>query len=306
MPTIELPDRSFSPILDWQEVATRKSMGKLTQHPGGRILLDEEIFPYVCAVNGHGDVIILRYYDSDEILQVISFKTTECKTVQLPDPREDEDFDQCIAGLAVDNNNNVYVVVWLKTRTENGYVTNFVLHVLDENYHVKHDSCTLDFMDASFNSVSIAINKNNNIIMINHEDPHVYICDNTGTLQHKFERDSSLLPSLSISGQDKIITSSGDGKAMVTFSEEGNLKSTIKLPEGHEIYEVAYHYVIRKIIVLTYVKKNISYFLLCYTEAGDLETSTFFCKTIEFEGIKITSHPSGPVAVVMEKSITFI
>jgi hypothetical protein len=30
---------------------------------------------------------------------------------------------------------------------------------LDENYHVKHDSCTLDFMDASFSFVSIAINK---------------------------------------------------------------------------------------------------------------------------------------------------
>jgi hypothetical protein len=28
MPTIELPDRSFSPMLDWQEVATRTSMGK--------------------------------------------------------------------------------------------------------------------------------------------------------------------------------------------------------------------------------------------------------------------------------------
>jgi hypothetical protein len=283
-------------------------MGKLTQHPGGRILLDEEIWSRVCAVNGHGDVITLRYIGSDEI-QVISYKTGECKMIKLPDTREGEVLGQDIEGLAVDNNNNVYVVVLLTTRTENGHVRNFVLHVLDENYHVKHDSCSLDFMDANLHGfifVSIAINKSNNIIMINDKDPHVYICDNTGKLQHKFEHVSSGLPSLGISEQDKIITSSRDGKAMVTFSEEGNLKSTVKLPEGHAIYGVAYHYVIRKIIVLTYVEKDNSYFLLCYTEAGDLETSTFFCKRIRWEFIQIRSHPSGPVAVVRERSITFI
>jgi hypothetical protein len=302
---IELPDRIFSPILHWQEVATRKSMGKeLTQHPNG-LILDQEIFPYASAVNGHGDVLTLRYRYVD-VIQVISSKTGERKVVQLPDPREGEVIMQYIAGLAVDNNNNVYVVVQLTTRTENGDVTNVVLRVLDENYHVKHDSCTLDFMDASFSFVRIAINKSSNIIMIKGNDPHVYIFDNTGMLQHKFDHDSSGLPSLGISEQDKIITSSADRKAMVTFSEEGNLKSTVQLPEDHEIHGVAYHYVIRKIIVLTYVEKNDSYFLLCYTEAGDLETSTFFCKRIVYERIKITSHPSGPVAVVREENITFI
>jgi hypothetical protein len=306
MPSIELPDRSFSPMLDWQEVATRKSMGKeLTQHPSKRIQIDEEIWPCVSAVNGHGDVITLRDYGSDKI-QVISYKTGECKMIKLPDPRKGEVIRHDIEGLAVDNNNNVYVVVWLTTRTGNGDVTNLVLHVLDENYHVKHDPCTLDFVDANFSLMIIAINKSNNIIMINDKDPHVYICDNTGKLQHKFEHVFCWRPSLSISEQDKIITSSDDGKAMVTFSEEGNLKSTVKLPQGHKIYGVAYHYIIRKIIVLTYVYKNNAYFLLCYTEAGDLETSTIFCKRIDYERIKITSHPSGPVAVVGEKSITFI
>jgi hypothetical protein len=309
MPTIELPDRSFSPIANWLEVASRKSMGKeLNQHPSRRILFDEEIYPYVCAVNGHGDVLTLRYRYVDEI-QVISSKTGGRKVVKLPDPREGEVISQYIQGLAVDNNNNIYVVALLKTRSENGDVTNFVLHVLDENYHAKHGSCSLDFIQANltiFCFVNIAINKSNNIIMIKDEDPHVYICDNTGTLQHKSKHDSSPLPSLGISEQDKIITSSANRKAMVTFSEKGNVKSTVKLPEDHEIYGVAYHYVIRKIIVLTYVEKDNSCFLLCYTEAGDLEISTFLCKRIDEKRIKITSHPSGPVAVVMKKSITFI
>ncbi|CAB3984545.1 Hypothetical predicted protein [Paramuricea clavata] len=38
----------------------------------------------------------------------------------------------------------------------------------------------------------IAINKNNNIIMIKGNNPHVYICDNTGKLQHKFEHNPSV------------------------------------------------------------------------------------------------------------------
>jgi hypothetical protein len=181
MPTIELPDRSFPPMLDWREVATRKSMGKeLTQHPGGRILLDEEIYPYVSAVNGHGDVLTLRYPGSHNIL-VISSKTGECKMIKLPDPREGKVLKQRIAGFAVDNNNNVYVVALL-TRTENGYVRNFVMHVLDENYHVKHDSCTLDFIDACASFVSIAINKNNNIIMIDDVyPPDCILCRARGT-----------------------------------------------------------------------------------------------------------------------------
>jgi hypothetical protein len=57
----------------------------------------------------------------------------------------------------------------------------------------------------------------------------VYICDNTGKLQHKFKHNSYWLPSLSISKQDKIITSSVNLKAMVTFSKEENLKSTAQL-----------------------------------------------------------------------------
>ena len=66
-------------------------------------------------MNGHGDVITHRYIGSDEI-QVISSKTGECKVVELPDPREGEVITLYIAELAVDNNNNVYVVVLLTTR----------------------------------------------------------------------------------------------------------------------------------------------------------------------------------------------
>ena len=59
--------------------------------------------------------------------------------------------------------------------------------------------------------------------------------------------------------------------------------------------------------MLTYAREeNGSYFLLCYSGAGELESSTFFSDIIESWPPFITFHPGGPVAVVRKNSITFI
>jgi hypothetical protein len=181
-----------------------------------------------------------------------------------------------------------------------------VLDVLDENYNVKQDSRRLEFLKAPFSDVKIAINKNNDIIMTEYCDPQVYIYDNTGKLKHKFERSLGCASILSISGQDEIMILSTNDQVVEIYSEEGNLKSTIKLPEGHEAYGLAFHYVICKIIILTYVEGK--YVLLYYTEAGELETTAFCDKEnpYAFKSHNIKSHPSGPVAVIDKESITFI
>ena len=304
-PTIDLADDTFNPILNWQEVSTRKSMEKElpNKHPNG-LILDEVIYPKHSAVNGHGDVIVAKY--SDKVFKVISKTGSIRKVVKLPEPREGKFIAEYIVGLAVDNNNKVYVVRYVETHTENGVVKSCVLYVLDENYYVKQD-WVLDFLEKRNLEIRLAINTNDNIIMITDFGTHVYIYDNTGKIKHKFEHDTCVTCSLTISEQNEIMTSSDDLKAVHIYSEEGNLKSTIKLPEGHQAIGVAFHYVICKIIVLSYVQKKDSYFILCYTEGGELETSTFFSKKSFGEcHPEIKSHPSGPVAVVREKKITFI
>jgi hypothetical protein len=299
-PTIELADRSFNPILKWQEVSTRKSMGdELTQLPN-KLILNTTIGPYPSAVNSHGDVFVKNDSDSIKLIN----KKGESKVVNLPSHGGDVDA-QTILALAVDNNDNVYVVSRLITYAENGDVKSYVLDVLDENYNVKQDSRRLEFLKAKYLSyVAIVINKNNDIIMTISSDPQVYICDNTGKLKHKFERSLGYGVILGITGQDEIMTSSRYDWPVEIYSDKGNLKSTIKLPEGHEACGLAFHYVICKIIILTYVERK--YVLLCYTEAGELETTAFFGKADEFQRPYIKSHPSGPVAVVDKESITFI
>ena len=127
-PTIKLPERTFNPILNWQEVSTRKSTGdELTQLPNG-LIHDEDIIPGYSAVNSHGDIVVGKKPDN---IMIIS-KAGESKVVNLPEPSECKVIKQHIAGLAVDKNNNVYVVRKFQTRTENGDVESFVVDVLDE------------------------------------------------------------------------------------------------------------------------------------------------------------------------------
>ena len=171
-------------------------------------------------------------------------------------------------------------------------------------YNVKHvgpllkGNCSKD--------MQIALNRNNDIIMIKHGDSRVYVFDNSGKLKHKFERDSNFLLHLSVSNKNEIIIPSHDRKAVNLYTEAENLTSTIKLPEDHFVMGVAFHYVVGKMIVLTYVVERKSLFLFYYSEASKLEFETFFCHRTGICPPNITSHPSGPVALVGEKSITFV
>ena len=301
--TIELTERSFNPILHWQEISTRKSMGdELPQHPSG-VKLDtiEYDLDFQVAVNGYGDVVVPGGIVSPNSAIVIS-KTGEKKEIKLPETyRECEIVDQYNKGVAVDKNNNVYFVKWFKTRTINGdeeYL--YVLYILDANYNMKQEY-KLDFLKGTISDfVSIAVKMNNDIVISKWKDSEVFVCDDRGNLKHKFEREPQFLYSLSISNKNEIMTRPNNDNAVYIYSEEGNLKSTIKPPEGHRIRGVAFHFVFSKIIVVTYVKKKKSYFLLCYTEEGELESTTYFGNGSDIRDLNITSHPNGPVAVAVE------
>ena len=301
-PTVELANRSFSPILNWQEVSTRRSMtlGEELTQPPNEMIPDEELVSLYSAVNSHGQILVGH---RDDIKLIC--RTGKSKVVKLPALRESEVIVQYIEGVAVDEKDNVYVVKELKVRSD---VIRYVLYVLNENYNVIHE-CTLKFLEGTKSvPVRFAVNKNNNIILIKQNDHRVYVCDITGNLKYTFERDSRCHRHLYISEKNEFIISlSHDRKAVQSFTEEGDLESTIEVPKDHVVISVAFHYVIGKIIVLTFIKKKDAYFLLCLSEKGDLEKSTFFCKRITQEfGQNITSHPSGPVAVVSRRRITFI
>ena len=180
------------------------------------------------------------------------------------------------------------------------------MYTLDNSFNVKHYQ-TLDFLDATQRTnVVIAIDKNNIIIIVS-LDRTLYICDHTGYLKDKFEHkfDSCLFHSLSMTDKSNLVMIRSDiCDTVYIYTKDGTLKSTIQVPDGHMVKGVAFHYVISKILALTYIGRENSFFLLCYSRKCELESSTFFCKTKVIPNI--ISHPSGPCAFVQNGYITFI
>ena len=299
--TIELPDRSFNPVLEWQNVSSRKSMGgELGERPN-ELVLDEEIDSRCSAVNSHGEIITRHGLDEIKIIS----RSGKTKVVKLPKP-ESKSVRREISSIAVDKDNVINVVSTLRSLIETN-VVGYELDVRDDSYNVKH-VFVLDFLEENskrYPTIEMSINKNNDIIMIRDHDPSVYVCDNCGKLKHKFERDSLYVTWLSISNNNEIMIPSDDGKAVNFYTEKGNLTSTIKLPNGWKLRGIAFHYVLGKTIVLTYDWTKNSYFILYYSETGELESTTFIINSY-YEFTSLTSHPAGPVAVVQRKSITYI
>ena len=309
-PTIELADRIFHPISQWTKTALKKSMGN-------KLVLDEKINPYHAAVNSHSEVIVKA---SDNSIKIIN-RNGEAKTVELSNPKEfDNVTEHQFITLAVDQNDKVYVLSAHKRETEHDNAESYTLWISDENYNVIH-TCLLDFLKTRYRSeikigfrkiiqyfsCKMVINKNNDIIITQRGDPNVYICDELGQLKHKFVATApKYVPTLDISEKNEMITSCFYREDVKIYTEEGNLKSTINLPEDHEVVGVAFHHVLCKILVLTKKPDN-SYFLLIYSQSGELETTMLVSEYISSEFfISLKSHPSGPVVVVAMKSITFI
>ena len=306
-PGIKLKARLFHPILNAHEVMTKKSTsGESFQQFKAVDITSNEILRSF-AVNSRGDIFLLC---DDKI--TVAHSTGEIKVVMFHDITEKKVRVHEGSSVAVDNDScdNVYAIRRHDVRDENGDIKyDFVLYAFDKNYNIKN-ICVLDFLRTRrWPDVNIAVDKNQNLIMLTSWNNQVYVFGNIGKLKFQFQRNGECLRSLSISNNNDIMIVSDDFRAIHSYSTDGNLKFTTQVPDGHEALQVVFHYGICKIIVLTYVKKEDSYFLLSYSETGELENSVFFCKKdrkVYFSDIKMKSHLNGPVAVQYETSVTFL
>ena len=297
-PVIELTDRTFHPIISTHEVFKNISSSEEFVPQLNRVVVDSRICRRDFVVNSRGDIILLT---KDKI--TIIYSTGESKDVMLPEPTETNLVGQWTNDVAVDSNDNAYAVRRLDRYDEN----DFVFYVFDQNYNIKHVS-VLDFLEGGkYPCVRIAVDKNQNLYMITNWNNQVYVCDNEGKLKFKFERDGDNLRSMSISNNNDVMIVSHDRSAVQIYTTEGNRKSTIKVPKGHNARRVAFHHGTCKIIVLTYDHTQKSCFILSFSKTGELENSVFFGKGNPWENhLEMKSHPRGPVVVSMNKTITFI
>ena len=299
-PTIQLSDRAFNPICSWREVSTRASWGGVLTRPPNEVIVDKGVFPDISAVNGQGEIVVGNH----DGVQVISTSGKSKLVLPLSVPTRPI---IRISGLAVDMENCVYFLLHSTSRNKDKESHHAVLFLLDEHCkYVKHKS-KLNFLpELDYLLVTLAVNKNKDIVMSMGID-WVYVCNINGQLKYKFQPKSSPY-FIDILDNNEIIIASCMGSVVEIYTEEGNLKKIITLPESHEIYAMAFHWVLGKIIVLSKPLREDSYFLHCYSEKGEQCTSTFLgniCHT-ESRHSRITSHPSGPAAIVTEKTILYI
>ena len=325
-PTIQLPGRSFNPIWNLREISTRESWGEDLIQPFNELKHNESIYPYSAvnsrggivsinpdiAVNSRGEIVSINRVGGDITV------TSRTGTTKFSFPTEDKEarvIGRSILAVGINEKNDVYLLILEKT-SENvdGYVA---LYILDEHTRVKHKS-TLHFLSklGEFRFImKMAVNKNNNIVITPAlcDDHYVYICDNTGQLKHKFVWEGCKqefgCKMISISDKNEVILAAKYRNNVDLYTEEGKLKMTLKLPADHIAYGVAFHFIVRKIIVLSRLMdfpSEHSYFLHCFSETGKLENSTFLCENMGSSFFAMISHPSGLVAVVGEESITYI
>ena len=304
-PGIELKARPFHPILNAHEVIRKTSTSEESFRQLKQVRVGQSEYACSFAVNSRGDIILLH---KDKI--TVIFCTGQNKDVMFPITTEKNVLECWELSVAVDSDDNVYAIRRHKVRDENGGSKyDFVLYVFDENYDIKK-VCVLYFLrNRTEKRVKIAVDNNQNLVVLTNWNNQVDVCDNTGKLKFQFQRNGRLLRSLTISNNNDIMIVSDDDSAVHTYSTDGDLKSKVKVPCGHKALQMAFHHGICKIIVTTYVDKEDSLFLLSYSEKGKLENSAFFCKKdpgVDFWDVQMESHPRGPVAVSYKKCITFL
>ncbi|CAB4042715.1 Hypothetical predicted protein, partial [Paramuricea clavata] len=250
-PTIQLSGRKFNPITDWREVSKRTSWGKELIQPPNETKLDRKIDPYNSAVNSRGEIVVAHRNDIAVISRTGERKVVHQFSVSSREDKEEEVIEQRIVGLAVDQENNVYVVLYCETTSQNGNVdSRAVLYILDEHCNCVTYKSELNFLPTHEISLRLAINKNNNIVMtpiISDDHDHaVYVCDHTGQLKYKFEHKISNLGNMNVSDNNEIMLASQN--VVEIYTEEGNRKLKIELPPDHLVRGMAFHFVDRMIL----------------------------------------------------------
>ena len=296
-PSIELGKRSCNPVV----VLNRGMLTELeesgVQPPNKLTLIDKDIVIdnlTVLAVNSKGEIIFAGMRGSGTDIM----KITTAGEIQLfcrfpPEETETNGFK--ISSLAIDGEDNVYIV----TRCDN--VHHYKLFVYDAKGNMKHQSQFNWFDDIC----DFAITKDKKIIVRGYRDGQIHLCDSSGELKYSFPTKERPLDFLSISDENEIIAAACFSKFVYIYTEEGKEKRKLEVPKDHKMWDVAFNHVTKEVIVLTYCYGG-EYISSYSTTGGKLETMpvTFeleseFCKAL-------TSHPSGPVALVSKEAIFYI
>ena len=295
-PSIELGKRSHNPVVVVRGGMLAELEESGVEPPNILTLIDEDIgidFSSVSAVNSKREIIIARMRSSDTDIIKITAAVEILLFCRLP-PEDTETNGFKILSLAIDGEDNVYIVIRCFF---------FKLFVCDAKGNMKHQS-QLNWLDEIFrhSECTIAITKDKRIIVRGPFYQQIHVCDSSGELKYSFPtKELDIINLLSISDENEIIAAQTGSKFVNIYTEEGNEKRKLGVPKDHNMKDLAFNHVTKEVIVLTYYHGR--QYISSYSTTGlKLETVP-----VPFElWYALTSHPSGPVALVNEEAILYI
>jgi hypothetical protein len=300
-PTILLGKKTYHLVLGEDRLIERlKGFGMQVMSLGTDFTFDDKIYPRKSVVNSKGDIVALRQDERTfEVFKRSGERRNVCEV-----PRE----EQCyVTAMDIDAEDNLYVI------TESW---SFVLFIFDENGNKKLE-CPLPFLQNSAERVSIAINKDGKIAILNCKPKllyigNVYVC--VERISFKVDKSFSLGKSyyLEKSSYFSVRFSNFDGTIIVDsastvyiYTEDGELQRKIEKPTRYGyIGSVAINHVTKRILVKT--KQSSDSSLLSFSETGELQDSLCLGTSEWIQYARLKSHPNGPVALVGKTVATLL
>ena len=298
-PSIELGKRSYNPVV----VLSRGMLAELeesgVQPPNKLTLIDKDIdidFSSALAVNSKGEIIIasMRSSDTGTVMKITTAGEIQL-FCRLP-PEDTETNGLKMSSLAIDGDDNVYIHRDCKP-TYNDH--QYKLFVFDAKGNLKHvsDDGTVK---------AIAVTKDKKIIRHDYAYGGMQVCDSSGELKYSFPTKEVLIDFLSISDENEIIAAAGGCKFVYIYTEEGNVKRKIETNAKFfvQVAGVAFDHVTKEVVVLTNnLILNKTWIYRFSTTGEERETTRL---PFEFWPGLLTSHPSGPVALVNNEMVLYI
>ena len=245
----------------------------------------------ISAVNSKGEIIGKKYEGQTDIMKITAGEVQ--LFCHLP-PEDTDANDFKILSLAIDGEDNVYIVTQCEPK----------LFVFDAKGNMKHQ-CSLQFLK-TYNYYlrwmkPIAITKDKKIIISRVYDGHIYVCDSSGELKYSFPMGELDVDLLSISEENEIIVAERCGNFVYIYTEEGNEKGKLEVPKDHKVWDVAFNHVTKEVIVLT--ATNDKHWISSYLTTGEKRQIVLAPSSWHQS---LTSHPSGPVALVYCQAVLYI
>ena len=317
-PTITIGNAIYHPIFQNSEIIyndLRRYRDTRRQIPWV-IKFQKDFDCHICEVTGTGK--ILSRTSSKDGLEMTK-RNGECSMFCTIPSENDGQILNKVCCFAVDENDNVYIVVEISLRQKN-VSSQYKLLTFDENGNVIGDRA-LHIID-ELECPEISVTKDGKLVIYCHRIKSIYICDSTNAekdYKFPFPLDARLDEinqlSLTVSDENEIFCAVAkywcNVFVMHIITMDGKLKRAVEVPTMLTyLYSlnVVFHHFKKTILASSFNTLNISLFTLSKT--GELlyefTIPGWHFRDRTFDHRRLTSHPNGMIAFIDQDNVTML